>query len=175
MDWRKIFLSLDEIVVLSKTKCNNDQVKRAFFFSLNTGSDFVMWKSWPGKIFDNEKIRFTQVRHKTPPRQQTSPLISIKLLLTWLGNRGKPDELVFILPSHTGCLQSLKTWVKNAKIEKHITWHCARHSIAVNLLDNGTDVKTVASVLGHSGLAHVNKYLRVIDERKKQQLTGCQK
>jgi len=29
-------------------------------------------------------------------------------------------------------------------------------------------VKTVASVLGHSGLAHVDKYLRVIDERKKQ-------
>jgi len=85
-----------------------------------------------------------------------------------IGLRGKPDERVFSLPSHTGCLKSLREWSKKAGIEKHITWHCARHSLAVNLLDNGTDVKTVASVLGHSGLAHVDKYLRVIDERKKQ-------
>ncbi len=165
---RKDILSLDEIKKLAKASCGNNQVKRAFFFSLNTGLRFCDVKALTWKNIDNDKIRFTQskTKHSTGAANHTVDLN--QTALNMIGSRGKPDKLVFTLPSHTGCLQSLKTWVKNAAIEKHITWHCARHSIAVNLLDNGTDVKTVASVLGHSGLAHVDKYLRVIDERKKQ-------
>jgi len=39
---KKDILNLDEIQLLSKARCGNDQVKRAFFFSLNTGLRFVM-------------------------------------------------------------------------------------------------------------------------------------
>lgn len=165
---RKDILSLDEIQALAKAYCGNDQVKRAFFFSLNTGLRFCDVNAIAWKNIDNDKIRFTQskTRHSTSAANLTIDLN--RTAINMIGERGKPDELVFNLPSHTACLKDLKTWVKDAKIEKHITWHCARHSLAVNLLDNGTDVKTVASVLGHSGLAHVDKYLRVIDERKKQ-------
>jgi len=165
---KKDILNLDEILSLSKAKCGNEQVKRAFFFSLNTGLRFCDVKALTWKNIDNEKIRFTQAKTKNTSKAANLTIDLNQTALNMIGSRGKPDELVFTLPSHTGCLKDLKTWVKNAKIEKHITWHCARHSIAVNLLDNGTDVKTVASVLGHSGLAHVDKYLRVIDERKKQ-------
>ena len=165
---KKDILNLDEIVLLSKAKCGNEQVKRAFFFSLNTGLRYCDVKALTWQNIDNEKIRFTQAKTKNTSKAANLTIDLNKTALNMISGRGKPDELVFILPSHTSCLKDLKTWVKKAKIEKHITWHCARHSIAVNLLDNGTDVKTVASVLGHSGLAHVDKYLRVIDERKKQ-------
>jgi site-specific recombinase XerD len=165
---KKDILSLDEIVTLSKAKCNNDQVRRAFFFSLNTGLRWCDVKALAWKNIDKDKIRFTQAKTQNTSKAANLTIDLNQTALNMIGSRGKPDDLIFTLPSHTGCTQSLKTWVKNAKIQKHITWHCARHSIAVNLLDNGTDVKTVASVLGHSGLAHVDKYLRVIDERKKQ-------
>ena len=44
---------------------------------------------------------------------------------------------------------------------------------AFNLLGEvKTDVKTVASLLGHSGLKHVEVYTRAIDEKKAQALKG---
>jgi len=165
---KKDILSLDEIKNLAKAYCGNDQVKRAFLFSLNTGLRFCDVNGLTWKNIDNDKIRFTQAKTKNTSKASNLTIDLNKTALNMIGQRGKPDEMVFTLPSHTGCLKSLEAWKNKAGIEKHITWHCARHSMAVNLLDNGTDVKTVASVLGHSDLAHVDKYLRVIDERKKQ-------
>ncbi len=36
-------------------------------------------------------------------------------------------------------------------------FHTSRHSFAVNILNNGANIKTVASLLGHSGLKHTEK------------------
>jgi len=165
---KKDILTLDEIQLLAKTYCGNEQVKRAFLFSLNTGLRYCDVKELTWKNIDGSKLRFTQAKTKTTSTASNLTIDLNRTALNMIGSKGNTDEKVFHLPSHTGCNESLKTWTKKAEITKHITWHCARHSIAVNLLDNGTDVKTVASVLGHSGLAHVDKYLRVIDERKKQ-------
>jgi integrase len=76
------------------------------------------------------------------------------------------NNLIFHLPSHTMCLKALRHWTKKAGIEKHITWHCGRHSFAVNILNNGANIKTVASLLGHSGLKHTEKYTRAVDGLK---------
>jgi len=66
------------------------------------------------------------------------------------------------------CNKALKRWVARAGIKKHITWHCGRHSFAVNILNNGANIKTVASLLGHSGLKHMEKYTRAVDELKQK-------
>ena len=50
----------------------------------------------------------------------------------------------------------------------NITWDCARHSFAVNLLNNGANIKTVASLLGHVGLKHTEKYTRAVDSLKRE-------
>ena len=73
---------------------------------------------------------------------------------------------IFSLPSHTMCLKALRRWVKQAGIDKHITWHCARHSFALNILNNGANIKTVASLLGHSGIKTTEKYVRAVDALK---------
>ena len=86
--------------------------------------------------------------------------------LLGLIGKGERDALIFTLPSHTMCLKSLRRWVARAGIDKHITWHCARHSFAVNILNNGANIKTVASLLGHSGLKHTEKYTRAVDALK---------
>ena len=92
---------------------------------------------------------------------------------------GTPEEYaksrtdkVFDLPSHTMCLKALRRWTKRAGIEKHITWHCARHSFATNILESGANVKVVAELLGHSGLRMVEKYTHALDEAKKSSINS---
>jgi integrase/recombinase XerD len=85
------------------------------------------------------------------------------------------ESLIFPLPSYECCLKALGRWVKRAGITKHISWHCARHSFAVNILNNGANIKTVASLLGHSGLRHTEKYTRAVDSLKEsRQSRACQ-
>lgn len=47
-----------------------------------------------------------------------------------------------------------------------MAFHFTRHSFAVNILNNGANIKTVASLLGHSGLKHTEKYTRAVDSLK---------
>ena len=53
-----------------------------------------------------------------------------------------------------------------------VLFHCARHSFAVNILNNGANIKTVASLLGHSGLKHTEKYTRAIDSLKQDAINS---
>lgn len=50
----------------------------------------------------------------------------------------------------------------------YISWHCARHSSAFNLLNSRANIKTVASFLGHTGLKHTEKYTRAVDSLKRE-------
>ena len=70
------------------------------------------------------------------------------------------------------CGYSLFDLVPRAGIDKHISWHCARHSFAVNILNNGANIKTVASLLGHSGLKHTEKYTRAVDKLKEEAINS---
>lgn len=88
---------------------------------------------------------------------------------------GRRDDLIFDLPSHTMCLKALRHWTARAGIDKHITWHCARHSFAVNVLTRGADIKTVSSLLGHASLKHTEKYTRAVDSLKRAAIDSLPK
>lgn len=165
----KDILSLDEIQRLIETRNDkeNPNIRRAFIFCLYCGLRWCDVKDLTYSCVDysNRVIRFEQ--NKTKGRSSASGVvIPLNDGLLDLIERGERSERIFPLPSHTMCLKALRRWVKRAGIDKHITWHCARHSFATNILSRGANIKTVASLLGHSDLRHTEKYTRTVDSLK---------
>ena len=91
-------------------------------------------------------------------------------LMKLIGNipEDRMQRIFQMTSDHRALHRHLNRWTKVAGINKHITWHCARHSFAVNILDKGADIKTVSSLMGHASLKMTEKYLHVVDARKQQ-------
>ncbi|MDL2224445.1 site-specific integrase [Bacteroidales bacterium OttesenSCG-928-M06] len=176
---KKDVLSQEEIEKLIRTQheSQNPHIRRAFIFCLYCGLRYCDVKdlTFADVDYSNRLLKFEQ--NKTKGHSASSGVI-IPLndgLIKLIGEPQQPDnrdELIFPLPSYEMCLKSLKRWVKQAGINKHISWHCARHSFAVNILNNGANIKTVASLLGHSGLKHTEKYTRAIDSLKQEAINS---
>lgn len=176
---KKDVLSQEEIEALIGTtyEGQNDNVRRAFILSLYCGLRFCDVKdlTFSNVDYSNKLLSFEQ--NKTKGHSANSG-VTIPLNDGLLNLIGKPqagqskDSIIFPLPSHTMCLKALSRWTKRAGIDKHITWHCGRHSFAVNILNNGANIKTVASLLGHSGLKHTEKYTRAVDKLKEEAINS---
>lgn len=59
-----------------------------------------------------------------------------------------------------------------AGITKHITFHCGRHTFAVLQLSLGTEIYTLSKLLGHRELKTTQVYAQIMDERKREAVTG---
>jgi site-specific recombinase XerD len=175
---RKEWLSAEEIkqLLLTHEEKQNQDVRRAFILSLYCGIRFCDVKdlTFANVDYSNKLLKYEQ--NKTKGHSAKSGVV-VPLNDALLGLIGEPADgqknaLIFKLPSYTMCVKSVQRWVKRAGIEKHITWHCARHSFATNILNNGANIQTVAELLGHSGLKETAKYTRAIDELKQQAINS---
>lgn len=176
---RKDVLSQEEIEQLIATHYprEKENVRNAFIFCLYTGMRFCDVKDLKYQSIDyaNKLLKFEQDKTKGHSARSwvTIPLNDGLIHLVGVPGDGKTKEsLIFDLPSYESCCKSVKRWVKRAGIDKHISWHCARHSFAVNILNNGANIKTVASLLGHSGLKHTEKYTRAVDKLKEDAINS---
>lgn len=60
----------------------------------------------------------------------------------------------------------LKKYMKEAKIEKKITFHCSRHTFATIALILSGNIATVSKLLGHGSIATTQIYANIVDESK---------
>lgn len=164
---KKDVLTYEEVQKLVSTHYvgENPEIQKAFIFSLYTGIRWCDVREVRYKDIDYNNGTITFFQNKTGNR------VTIPLTDDILGMIQKPEDkdrsdTIFSLPSHTMCLKALSHWVKRAGIEKHITWHCARHTFATLTIDGGSNVKVVAELLGHSRLKYIERYIRALDKAK---------
>lgn len=170
---KKEVLSLEEIKMLKATHYDNENpnIRRAFIFCLYTGLRFCDVKdlTFANVDFSNKLLKFEQNKTKGHSANSGVMMGLNAGLLELIGEPSSPNnrsEVIFPLPSYEMCSKALRRWVKRAGINKHISWHCARHSFATNMLqDNKIDIKSLAATLGHSGLKYTEKYVRAKDSR----------
>lgn len=163
------FLTIDELRQLADTECKFPMVKQAFMFSCFSGL----------RISDIRKLKWSQIETFTEKGEQkyritlrmTKTKKNITYILSneamkWLPDRGK-DKLIFTgLVQHSCLCYTIRNWVKEAGIDKKITFHCARHTFATMMLTLGADIYTVSKLLGHADLATTEIYAKIIDKKK---------
>ena len=82
---------------------------------------------------------------------------------------GDDEALVFEgLTDASWISRPLKVWIEASGIKKHITFHCGRHSYASLLLENGVDIYTIKSLMGHTNVKTTQIYTHIVNEQKEK-------
>lgn len=162
------YLTHEELQKLTNTECKYPVLKRAFIFSSLVGLRWIdiqtlIW-SEVRDFEDGFKLHFQQ--EKTGGIQY---LYISEQARSLLGKRRSPSDRVFVGLKYSAVYNTeLLRWGNRAGITKHITFHSARHTNAVLLLENGADIYTVSKRLGHSELRTTQIYAKMVDQKNKE-------
>lgn len=167
-------LTLEEAELLAQTPCENEVLKRAFFFAILTGIRLcdIHELTW-GEIQKTStgwRVDFTQrkthVVDYLPINEQAYSLC---------GEPGEHDQQIFAgLTGSSWISRPLKKWIAASGIKKHITFHCSRHIFATLQLENGTDIFVVKGMLGHTNVKTTQIYAHIVDKSKRNAAEALQ-
>lgn len=160
-------MTLEEAEKLASTPCENEVLKRAFFFAVLTGIRLcdIQDLTW-GEIVQTGsgwRVDFTQrkthVVDYLPINEQAYSLC---------GERGEPNQRVFEgLTGSSWISRPLKKWIEASGIKKHITFHVSRHTFATLQLEHDTDIYTIKGMLGHTNVKTTQIYAHIVDKSKR--------
>lgn len=167
-DPKRTYLTAEEVKMLAQTECKRQDVKNAFLFSCLTGlrhSD-IEQLTW-GDV--REENGYTRIVFRQQKTKRLEYLDINRQAVTLMGERKADTELVFpIGVTLVRLCVILKDWTKRANINKHITFHVARHTFATMMLNNGVDLYTVSKLVGHKNINTTQIYAKVMDENKRR-------
>lgn len=165
---KREYLTYSELQALSESKCKHPVLKKAFIFSCLTG---LRWS-------DINKMKWSEVRDEDDNfriifRQQKTDGLEYLYISdqarSLLGKRENQNDKVFTGLKYGAHFNAeILRWCMRAGITKHITFHSARHTNAVLLLENGADIYTVSKRLGHKELRTTEIYAKIIDTKMKE-------
>ncbi|MBB1194153.1 site-specific integrase [Flavobacterium sp. SOK18b] len=163
------YLTHQELQSLANTPCKYEILKRAFIASALSGlrwSDIntLVWSEVRDEDNGVSRINFRQ--QKTEGVEYLYISNQIRELF---GERQDPSERVFKGLKYSAVYNNeIVRWCNRAGISKHITFHSARHTNAVLLLENGADIYTVSKRLGHREIRTTAIYAKIVDQKMKE-------
>lgn len=165
---RRVFLTIDEVRKFANVETQTDyerEIKRIFMFMCLTGIRFVDASRIRYGDFEtiNGRIRLNFTQIKTHEREYYDLSDNV---IRWI-ETGNPGDFVFkIKQKRWREYNILSKLIQRAGINKYITFHCARHTFAVMMIDLGVDIYTTSKLLGHSSVATTQIYTKVLDKKK---------
>ncbi|WP_136465398.1 tyrosine-type recombinase/integrase [Flagellimonas onchidii] len=162
------YLTYSELQALTQTGCKYPILKNAFIFSCLTG---LRWSdinklTWAEVRDEDEASRIIFRQKKTDGLEYLYISSQARDLL---GKRTHKTVRVFKGLKYGAVYNTeILRWCMKAGITKHITFHSARHTNAVLLLENGADIYTVSKRLGHREIRTTEIYTKIIDRKMKE-------
>ena len=162
------YLTFDELQSLAKAECKYPVLKKAFLFSCLSG---LRWSDINTLIWSEvrDEGELSKVNFRQEKTDGVEYLYISKQARELLGDRQAPQERVFRgLKYGMTYNTEIIRWCNRAAVPKHITFHSARHTNAVLLLENGADIYTVSKRLGHRELRTTQIYAKIVDSKARE-------
>jgi len=169
------YLTEDEIQRLFNSECKYPQLKKAFLFSCLSGMRWsdVVSITW-AEVRDGEDESEIYFRQQKTKGLNHLPITS--QARTMLGERANETDRVFVgLKYGSTFNKALQDWCYAQGIYKKVTFHVARHSHSVNLLNNGVDIYDVKELLGHSNIQTTLLYSQMTNMKAKKAIQSFPK
>ncbi|MBO0356213.1 site-specific integrase [Muricauda ruestringensis] len=168
------FLEEDELIRLASVKISENGIKLVrdvFLFACYTGLSYIEVKLLKQKdivkgIDGEQWINVRRKKTKTPVRVPL--LFQAKQILDKYSDYPNIINEHSLLPvySNQKSNKHLKSIAKLGRINKHLTFHVARHTFATTItLMNNVPLETVSKLLGHTKLSTTQRYARVVEKK----------
>ncbi|MBD0832514.1 site-specific integrase [Aestuariibaculum sediminum] len=173
-DYDSAFLEIKELNKLKVVKLKESGlllVRDLFLFSCYTGLTYTevellkkgdIVEGVDGDLWIDIKRKKTKTTVKVPLLPQANEILE---RYSQYPNQVNQNRLLPVI-SNQKVNKYLKTIAKLAGINKHLTFHVARHTFATTItLLNDVPFETVSKLLGHTKLSTTQKYARVIEKK----------
>ncbi|MBS3137102.1 tyrosine-type recombinase/integrase [Candidatus Woesearchaeota archaeon] len=158
-----VILSKEEIErLISATKNINHKLIIQVGYSAGLRVSEIINLRWPDIDFDRNLIHLKRAKGKKDRIVMLSQKIKESLLNLTFNKQG----YVFLTNRNDKYTQRtiqkiIENTTRKAGIMKKITPHTLRHSFATHLLENGTDIRYIRDLLGHSNISTTLIYTKV--------------
>ena len=167
---RKVILNTNEIIKISQIPKESDLFNHAiaFLFACLTGLRYSDVKNLTSDNITNDFIIVVMEKTKKevfiPLLSETKHLLSLLEII--------PNQKIFNIGSNQYTNRQLKEIAKFCDIDKHITFHTARHTFATILINKEVPLKIIQTIMGHSRIEITEQYAQLANITIKKKFEG---
>jgi site-specific recombinase XerD len=157
---------LEELIERKVLTGGMNEVAKAFLFSCYTGLRFS----------DMVELRFKHIQGNFIDLVMHKTKLSVRIPLIDRAKRHLPkdnglsNQKVFRMFTNQVTNRHLKEVCKEAKINKSVSFHCARHTFATCGIDLGMNIEIISNMLGHTDIKTTKIYVKYSDGAKVRQI-----